>query len=289
MPSALLSILGSSIIIYVTLKSRERRNWTPYTRLLLAMSISSIILSVTLGTAPFLRPRETSSRVWAFGNDTSCSVIGFLNQISLSTRLYNAMLSLYFLLTARYGFTNAQIAKRIEPLMNLVSIAYPLVTAVVFALSNEYGEMGSVMGCSQARYNGEQDDDSKVRARLYFSLPAVLVFVTLIVCNLIILCFVRQQTQKQSKRISRTPTADEESIGINGSVPQSESRPVPTEPGSSTFALRRTDHREQQLSHSDENKQNRRMKLVSSQALLFVACYLLCNIGMVSSFVSCGG
>jgi hypothetical protein len=46
-PSAILSIFGSSIIIYVALKTREQKKWTPYTRLLMGLSVCDIIASIS--------------------------------------------------------------------------------------------------------------------------------------------------------------------------------------------------------------------------------------------------
>lgn len=143
-PSAILSIIGSSIIIYIAIRSREKRTWTPYTRLLIGMSICDIIFSVTISMATFLRPQETSTRVWAFGNDASCSAIAFLNQFSFSSLFYNGMLSFYFLLAARFRKKNSEISRFIEPCMHFVSIGYPLVAAVVGAGMGIYGRFCSV-------------------------------------------------------------------------------------------------------------------------------------------------
>jgi hypothetical protein len=93
-PSAILSILGSSIIIYIAVSSRKQRKWTPYTRLLFVMSVFDIISSAILSVATFLRPRETSPRLWSFGNDATCSAVGFLNQFSVTSICYNGMLSI---------------------------------------------------------------------------------------------------------------------------------------------------------------------------------------------------
>jgi ABC-type Fe3+-siderophore transport system permease subunit len=131
-PSAILSILGSATILYMSLKTRKERKWTPYTRLLIGMSVSDIISSVTLGVAAFLRPRE-NQRVWMFGNDATCSAIGFLTQFSYSGLFYNAMLSFYFLLSARFHLTNEYIARKFEPFMHFLSLMFPLVTAIVGA------------------------------------------------------------------------------------------------------------------------------------------------------------
>jgi hypothetical protein len=145
-PSAILSILGSSAIIYTAVKRRRRRKWTPYMRLLLGLSICDVIASVTIGIAAFLRRRE-SQRVWSFGNDAACSAAGALFQFSFSAMLYNAMLSFYFLMTARFGVKNAVIAKWMEPIMHFVSIFYPLITATVGAIVGVYSETAMGLGC----------------------------------------------------------------------------------------------------------------------------------------------
>lgn len=63
-PSSILSIFGSSIIIVMVWKIRKTKSWIPYQRLLLAMSICDIISSVALAAGPFLYPKETSDKVW---------------------------------------------------------------------------------------------------------------------------------------------------------------------------------------------------------------------------------
>lgn len=145
-PSAILSIFGSSVILYIALKSRERRKWTPYTRLLIGLSICDIIASITIAISTFLRPSE-SPRAWSYGNDATCSAIGFLTQVSSSAACYNVMLSFYFLMTARFGLKNAYIAKRIEPLMHSISIGYFLGTAIIGAILGVYADTAVSLGC----------------------------------------------------------------------------------------------------------------------------------------------
>lgn len=242
-PSALLSIIGSSVIIYVAIETRKQQSWTPYTRLLLAMSISDILFSVTIAVAAFLRPQETSKRIWAFGTDASCSAIGFLNQMSTSAILYNGMLSLYFLLTARFGFKNAYIAKRIEPWMHCFAILYPLITATVGAVEGAYGEM-SVNGlvcwvvsyprnCGDGPGESGEECASMVVAWLFYGLPVVLTLAALIINNLIIITFVRKQTRPRKAR---------------------------------------------RRNSSSHRRQQHRLKLVSTQASLFVASFAVCII-----------
>lgn len=65
------------------------RSWnpkkTPYKRILFAMSACDIIASTNFGWQNFLVPEETSQRVWAFGNDASCTATGTLTQFSFSS------------------------------------------------------------------------------------------------------------------------------------------------------------------------------------------------------------
>jgi hypothetical protein len=146
MPSAILSIMGSSAILYMAVTTRQQRKWTPYTRLLMGLSICDIISSVSLGIAAFFRPRD-GQRVWSFGNDATCSATGTLIQFSYSGLFYNGMLSFYFVMTVRSRLTNAYIAKHFEPLMHFVALGFPLVTAIIGAAMGVYSETASGMGC----------------------------------------------------------------------------------------------------------------------------------------------
>ena len=139
-PSAILSICGSSIIIYMAYRSKKNKPWTPYSRLLVAMSVYDIITSITLGSAAFMNNYETSSKAWAMGNDSTCTVIGFFNQVGYGGMLYNAALSYYFFLTARFGMKNDQIAQCIEPTMHIFSVGYPTMTAFVGLILGVYSE-----------------------------------------------------------------------------------------------------------------------------------------------------
>lgn len=91
-PSAILSVFGSSVIICMALLSRKSRPWTPYNRLLVAMSIYDIVTSIALASATFMGPKETSNKAWAIGNDSSCSAMGFFNNIGFSGTLVNGFL-----------------------------------------------------------------------------------------------------------------------------------------------------------------------------------------------------
>lgn len=139
-PSAILSVIGSSLIIYMALKSRQRGRWTPYTRLLFGLSVCEIIYSITAALAQYMRQKEACVILWSIGNEASCTAIGFFNQFSISTRLYYGMISFYYLLSARFGISNATIAGKQEIAMHTVALGFPLITAITGAAMGVFGE-----------------------------------------------------------------------------------------------------------------------------------------------------
>ena len=77
-----LSILGSGwlIIEIVTTKSKLR---TVYNRLLLAMSIVDVFVSIAYMFSTIPSPRFSFEVVWAFGNIQTCTTQGFFVQLGI--------------------------------------------------------------------------------------------------------------------------------------------------------------------------------------------------------------
>jgi hypothetical protein len=302
-PSAILSIVGSSIIIYIAVSSRKQRKWTPYTRLLFVMSVFDIISSVVLSVAPFLRPRETSPRLWSFGNDATCSAVGFFNQFSATSIFYNGMLSFYFLLTARYGFSNDYIAAKLECWAHLLSVGLPFACACVAAGLGLYGEMTCGMGCSVSRApecDGEILCISRILGSISYALPATVVFICLVINNTIILLYVRQQIRpcRRTQTISTGSAASFRDCSPSSSKEDNSfiepdarmleiDRESPESFSNRQAVLGGVECLPQETVSEDtvdrklfvpRKDQARRLRLVSSQAFLYVAGYLLCNV-----------
>eukprot|EP00980_Cylindrotheca_fusiformis_P027761 scaffold22558_cov116-Cylindrotheca_fusiformis.AAC.10 len=302
-PSATLSIIGSSTILYMSLKSRTRRKWTPYTRLLIGLSIYDIFSSVSISIATFLRP-VSSARAWTFGNDATCTASAFFTQFSHSAEGYNAMLSFYFLLTARLGLKNSCIARWFEPMMHFVSIGFYLGTAIVGAVLGVYADTAVGFGCYVSPHNADavhvspncghepgntgEDCQSSKFGWIFIGYPYLFILVTLGINNLAIYLFVREQTRHTTREKKEQSSADQRtssdrysdelnSIELDDGGTSNESqqrqrmpafRPMPRLDGS--------DNR--------QKDQLRRLRLVSSQAFLFVASYVLvvCWSGMLA-------
>ena len=176
----LMSVTGSLTIISMVISSKRlRTKTTTYRRLLLGLSIIDVLVSASYPFWWFLLPREypdqphhaSNDRVWAFGNNTTCQILGFFQQIGLGTVAYNGMLSFYFLLTVRYGWREEHFIKKwklplsswfppsclcchtyqgiisVDRVMHLLAAGFPFVGAVVGLAYGFYGPSDIGPGC----------------------------------------------------------------------------------------------------------------------------------------------
>lgn len=124
-----LSLLGSSLIVQNIVRKKKYKKDT-YHRLLLGCSLCDIVTSVGWIMAPFAAPKASSYRVLSIGNTASCSATGFLIQFGMCFTIYNACLSIYYLLTIRYSVTRDAM-KRKERIMHGVCVSWALFCAIL--------------------------------------------------------------------------------------------------------------------------------------------------------------
>lgn len=136
--SGLLSMFGSTTIVYRVLK-REGDS-KPFDRLMLGLSVFDVIASFSFVLTPFMLPRETSVRVWALGNHVSCSLLGWLSQLSVAAAWYSCLISFFFLATLRLRISNDDFAVRFEPYMHGLTVFYFLFSATFGVIFDIYGE-----------------------------------------------------------------------------------------------------------------------------------------------------
>jgi hypothetical protein len=115
-----LSAVASSIIVYHIVlrilqsrRSPRRDLVTPYHRLMLSFSVADALYSSWVGLSTLVVP-ASSGVIYGFGTTATCSMQGFFMQFGVSTHLYIAALSIYFLLKIRFNVTDDTLYHRYE-------------------------------------------------------------------------------------------------------------------------------------------------------------------------------
>lgn len=98
----LISFVASCFIVLEILSDRNKHGQV-YHRLMLAMSIVLMLVSVFVGMSTWPIPRGTPHVYDARGSEATCQTQGFFICLSLCIVMYNVALSTYYLLVIGYG------------------------------------------------------------------------------------------------------------------------------------------------------------------------------------------
>jgi len=125
--SGSLSILGSTILIYILLRGDWRRKLQRvYNRLLLVYSCLDWVVSLQYALSSLVVPVQTPNTFGALGNFKTCEASAFLLQFGQSLGMYLAFICAYYLLILRYKIREETIAKRIEPFIHAYGLLSPM-------------------------------------------------------------------------------------------------------------------------------------------------------------------
>ena len=171
-----LSVLGSSLIIALIVRSRQQRqqltgtrgatspprrgsarrrsaienndeSMTPYERLMLGTCIFDLLFSLGWSLGPL--PGPAGYLPWSKGSIASCTFQGFIIYIGFASIAYNAMLMILFAMVIGFDISSGKLA-RIEPFMHAIPIIYYSVTAILGLVWEIYGFAGTL--CLVAAY-----------------------------------------------------------------------------------------------------------------------------------------
>ena len=202
--SATFSLLGSSVIVYKVLARMKQKRATPYDRIMLGLSGCDIVASVGFGLAPILLPQETSQRVWAKGNDATCTFVGFLYQLGFSAVWYNGLLSFYYLLTVKFGIKRQNFSKYFEVWFHATTLVYFTTTATLGAALGFFSELELSQGCWIGEYpqgcEAEGNCKSKYIGWSFAGGPFLFSFLAVATNNLCIYCHVRSSLGNNVKK-----------------------------------------------------------------------------------------
>jgi hypothetical protein len=181
------SIIAATYIIQHVLRSPKRRQRTA-TRIILGMSTMDLMFACITTLSASIIPAEFS-RVIVFASGTwkTCEAFGFLQHgAAISSAVYNGSLTLYYLLTIRYRWTDRQ-THRIEGWLHVVPLLIGWGTSIPGLPLTLYnpGPVGCTIGeypagCGQ-RNNCKRGDDAALYRILFTFLIIWAVFAFLVV------------------------------------------------------------------------------------------------------------
>jgi len=257
--SAMLSLIGSSVIVYKIVRKFKKERTTPYERIILGLSSFDILASITYALSPFLLPSETSQRVWAIGTKSTCSLLGFMSQFACFWAVwYNVLLSFYYLLTVRFQVKPKVFATKYELWMHLSGAIFFPITAFLGLWGDWYSEEALTMMCwigdvpNNCRADGVPCYTQLV-AYIFGMIPTAIALISLIINNIVIYLFLRRTLRtKPTIPVVNSETSTEENIE-NGNSKQEQAK----------------DCRE------EETLNGKLIREVATQGMLYVAAWLL--------------
>lgn len=205
--AGVLSIAGSSCIVYIIAKDWENTIKSVKYRFLLALSIADIINSVSfVFWAPPI-PEDTPGVWGAAGNRTTCNVSAYFMQLGCVGAFYNAAISHYYLMFLCHGWTEKQIAQRHERYIHATAILFGLGTATAALFQDLYSP--TALGCwigpeprlclARDAIECERGESAVVYAWVYQGIPLFLMLVYIAYTMRQIFTKVREVTLKAER------------------------------------------------------------------------------------------
>ncbi|KAL3938819.1 MAG: hypothetical protein SGBAC_006343 [Bacillariaceae sp.] len=273
-PTAILSVAGSSLIIHHVLQNSKK---TPYRRILLAMSACDILGTFGYAMQPFFVPTGYfNSYVWAFGNKTTCSALGALTQFALSAHFYSAFLSFYFVSTIRYGMREDAFAKKYERWLHAFILLWSIGTSIAGVVMDFFRANVLGPGCWVNSFPDECIPEEGCNIELIGwiigGLPTLLAFIGIIVNNLILYCFVRRTVKEGEKKALQ----NESRLAMYNKSQPNNKVEESAEMSLAGVSQRSIGTRGTVLRSSD--KQWQRVREVGKQSFLYVFAFFMCYI-----------
>jgi hypothetical protein len=281
--TATLSIGGSAWIVGEVLVSSDKQRFV-YHRLILAMAIYDILISIWYFASTWPMPDEHEASFAAKGSTSTCQVQGFFVQLHVASAIYFAMLGLYFWLVINHSYTEERLKRdRWELFFHVVPLVVSLGTAVAGVPLDLYHDADvwcwiapspSVSGdCG-----GNEDGETCLEPREAYIYRWAFMYGPIWICFLFVLSAlrsvfqgVRLQEQRMKKYVTRPSITS-----YNGKVDESSYRDddysQPSTSNVSGCLQRRLDRISNYWQHFPRTRQ------VMAQTLCYVGAFFLANI-----------
>lgn len=125
-----------------------------------------------------------------------------MTQFGLSAHWFSGLISVYFLMTIRFGVKQATIAKALPFLQGFI-IAWSVGTAIAGAVMQKFHPLGSSPGCwvgGDSFCQGDDCDTTVLLGWIIGGIPTILMLIFVIVNNLILYCHIRRTVVEGQRR-----------------------------------------------------------------------------------------
>jgi hypothetical protein len=227
--SAILSLVGSIILLFLLRHDRQRRrslSLDPFERFLGIMAIVDIVTSIRHTISPWLFTPEPS---------LSCTISGAGFLLNFIVPSYNAALALYFLCSIRYQMSPRTFARRLEPICHVFCQAVTW-TVLIHGLATQSFNPTDERNCNYGPWPPkclEEKDESTTttctRGRtvglvfFHVFLPTmVIILVVLVVCTGLTVEYVFQLERRNNRwrrdNHDRASLAKTRQVAVQGSL-----------------------------------------------------------------------
>lgn len=121
------SVIGATMIVSSVLRSKKNLQKVQQ-RLVCAMSFVDLFVSIVWVATNLLMHKENQTYPWTIGNDATCKAQGAIVQFSIASVVYNACLSVYYLLIIKFNWKENQ-TRGLEKFFHFISLAFGLATS----------------------------------------------------------------------------------------------------------------------------------------------------------------
>jgi hypothetical protein len=128
--TSLMSIFGSTYIVYDVFRRSQIKRMMTLHRLLITMSLCDIIVSIFFFCSSWLIP-SFENEYGAMGNWTTCQVQGFFCQFGLAIAYYNLSLTIYYVASIRWGWSQTKIRIQLEPFLHFLPMMLGIGTGLI--------------------------------------------------------------------------------------------------------------------------------------------------------------
>jgi len=207
--SGILSIMGSTIIVAMMLRSIDRRLSSTYGRLVFGMSCMDILQSLAYCLSTLPSPKDSDLQWGTYGTTLTCSIQGwFLFTGGIGTTIYYCSLCIYYVLRiAKRDITEITIKNKVEPILHFIPMVYSITVGAFLGVTKHFNTAGTVCWIAPSPRDCLRVDDMECirgknayRYRLIFqAIPVIIIFFIILTCMIILICTVDRQANRMER------------------------------------------------------------------------------------------